>query len=187
VAVLASIPDQLAEVAEAAELDETRRQLLAWALASERDRIHEFFSLGELLKLGQFTRESVAALDAWGTSGLSREGSLCLRFPDSQPWTTMSGRRGKGVTPTLLPDLALLVAETLSDHRLPAALARSLLAAATQDLVDRVRPAYEDDWMTMVTAVQRIVSGRMDDYLASVMTAGPLVPVEKRSGDGRQP
>jgi hypothetical protein len=186
VAVLASVPDLLPEVAEAASLDEARTHLLAWALVQERDRVPDFFSLGELLRLGQLAPGTVVSLDAWGTSGLSREGSLCLRYPDSQPWSTFSGRRGKGLTPTFVPDLALLVAETLSDHRLPAALTRSMLAVATQDYLDRVRPAFEDDWMAMVAAVQRIVAARMDDYLASVMTAGPLVPVEKGGEGGRQ-
>jgi len=186
IAVLASVPDLLPEVAEAASLDEARSHLLAWALVQERDRVPDFFSLGELLRLGQVAPGAVVSLDAWGTSGLSREGSLCLRYPDSQPWSTFSGRRGKGLTPTFVPDLALLVAETLSDHRLPAALTRSMLAVATQDYLDRVRPAFEDDWMEMVSAVQRIVAARMDDYLASVMTAGPLVPVEKGGEDGRQ-
>jgi len=186
VAVLASVPDLLPEVAAAASLDEARTHLLAWALVQERDRVPDLFSLGELLRLGQVAPGAVVSLDAWGTSGLSREGSLCLRYPDSQPWSTFSGRRGAGLTPTFVPDLALLVAETLNDHRLPAALTRSMLAVATQDYVDRVRPAFDDDWRAMVAAVQQIVAARMDDYLASVMTAGPLVPIEKGGGDGRQ-
>ena len=180
IAALVPVPAQLAEVAGDAQLDEMRQQLLAWALVHERDRVPYFFSLGDLVRLGRLPTDSVEALDAWGTSGLSYDGRLCLRFPVSLPWTTLSGRRGVGLTPTLVPDLALLAAETLSDLRLPAALTRSILAVATPDLVDRAPLAFEDDWMAMTAEVRRAVSARMDDYVASVMTGGPLVPMPRR-------
>jgi hypothetical protein len=138
-----------------------------------------FFSLGELYRLGRPPAGAVEALDAWGTSGLSLNGCMCLHFPLSQPWTTLAGRRGKGISPTLVPDLALLVAEALSDQQLPATLTRSVLAVATPDVVNRLALAFEDDWLTMVADIQRIVPERMDDYLASVMTSGPLVPMPK--------
>jgi hypothetical protein len=185
VAVLASVPTDLPEVAAAAALDEMRDQAVAWALVHERDEVPGFFSLGDLLRLGQASAGSVQALDAWGTSGLSFDGRLCLRFPVFQPWSTLSGRRGKGIMPTLVPDLALLVAEALSDQRLPAALTRSVLAVATLDYLDRLRLAFEDDWMAMVANVQRTNSKRMDDYLASVMTGGLLVPLAKGVDGGR--
>jgi hypothetical protein len=185
VAVLASVPTELPDVAASAALDELREQAVAWALAHERDAVPGLFSLGDLLRVGQVPADSLQLLDAWGTSGLSFDGRLCLRFPLSQPWSTLSGRRGKGITPTLVPDLALLVAEALSDQRLPAALTRSILAVATLDYLDRLRVAFEDDWMAMVAHAQRTVAGRMDDYLASVMTGGPLVPAAKGANRGR--
>jgi hypothetical protein len=185
VAVLASVPELLAEVAQAADLDDTRGQLLAWALVHERPRVPEFFSLGDLVRLGRLERESVGGLDAWGTSGYSFDGRLCLRYPDSQPFATLAGRRATGLLASLVSDLPLLVAETLSDQRLPAALTRSILSAATQDYVDRVSTAYEDDWLTLFADVQRTVPAHMDDYLASVTTGGPLVPIQKKAEGGR--
>lgn len=176
---LVSEPWLLGEAAAEAGLDELRRQAVAWALTHEPDRVSSFFSLGELLRLGRPPANTVEALDAWGTSGLSLDGRLCLHFPRSQPWTTLSGRRGKGLSATLAPDLVLLVAEALSDQRLPAALTRSVLAVATPHVVERLGLAFEDDWITMVNDLERIVRARMDDYLAAVVTSGPLVPIEK--------
>jgi hypothetical protein len=43
----------------------------------------------------------------------------------------------------------------------------------------------EDDWVAMVSGVDRIVRGRIDDYLAAVLTAGPLVAVPRGANGGR--
>jgi len=138
-----------------------------------------------LLRLGQLAPGTVENLDAWGTSGLSFDGRLCLLFQASHQWSTLSGRTGKGGVAALVPDLPLLVAEALSDQRLPAALTRSILTIATLDYLDRLRVAFDDDWLAMVAAVQRILPARMDDYVAAVMTGGPLVPLAKGSDRGR--
>jgi hypothetical protein len=185
VAVLTSVPSVFPEAAASAALDEMRQQAVAWTLAHERERVTDFFSLGDLLRLGQLTPGTVEDLDAWGTSGLSFDGRLRLLFPASHLWSTLSGRRGKGLVPALVPDLSLLVAEALSDQRLPAALTRSILTLATLDYLDRLRVGFEDDWLAMVSAVQRILPARMDDYVAAVMTGGPLVPLAKGSAGVR--
>ena len=87
--------------------------------------------------------------------------------------------------PTLVPDLSLLVAEALHQRHLPAVLARSMLLVATPDYLDRVAVAHEDDWLTLVSDVQRILPPRIDDYLASVTTGGPLVPLRQPNGGER--
>jgi hypothetical protein len=183
VAVLASIPSTLPDVAAAAALDETRRQAIAWSLHHDREQVPGFFSLGDLVRLGRLSIDALEAPDAWGTSGLSYDGRLGLRYPTSEPWSTLAGRKGKGLIPALLPDLALLAAETLSDQRLPAALTRHVLAVATRDYMDRAQLGYLDDWLAMVREVQRLLPPRMDDYLAAVMTGGPLVPLSKSEGE----
>ena len=185
VAVLTSVPSLFPEAAASAAFDEMRRQAVAWTLTHQRERVPDFFSLGDLLRLGQLATGAVENLDAWGTSGLSFDGRLCLLFPASHQWSTLSGRTGKGGVATLVPDLPLLVAEALSDQRLPAALTRSILTIATLDYLDRLRVAFDDDWLAMVAAVQRILPARMDDYVAAVMTGGPLVPLAKGSDRGR--
>jgi hypothetical protein len=184
VAALALDPAHLSDVIEEAALDETRRELLSWAVVQERGRVAEFFSLAEFLRLGVESGQH-PALDAWGASGLSYDGRLSLHFPTCQPFSTLAGRRTRGLMAALIPDLALLVAQTLDEHRLPAALTQSVLMAATLDYVDRLRLAYDDDWMTLVSSVQRIMPARMDDYLASATTAGPMVPVTGVTEDKR--
>ena len=121
--------------------------------------------------------ERLANLDAWGTSGLAREGCLRLLFPVTGDWETLAGRRGKAIVASLMPDFALAVAELLEEHHLPAALAKSILAVAIQDFIDDVRLAFEDDWISMFRQVRKTLPSRMDDYIASLTTQGPLVPV----------
>jgi hypothetical protein len=87
--------------------------------------------------------------------------------------------------PTLVPDLSLLVAEALYQRHLPAVLARWMLLVATPDYMDRVALAHEDDWLTLVSEVERILPQRIDDYLASVTTGGPLVPLRQANGGDR--
>ncbi len=186
VASLAADPSQLPGIAEGAGLDEGRRAWLSWAVVHERERVSTFFSLGDLLRLGRLPGERLVTPDAWGASGLAYDGRLSLRFPVSQPFATLAGRRIRGLMASLVPDLALLVAENLDDRHLPAALTRAVLLVATPDYMDRLALAYDDDWLTLVADVQRIVPARMDDYLALVATGGPLVPLTK-STEGKQP
>ena len=187
VAALPATPASVPGVIADADLDDTRRPLLAWAVEHDPEHVAGMFSLGDLLALGQRAGDAMSAPDAWGTSGLSFDGRLGLRPPDPAQRPTLSGRRGKGLLATFVPDVALQVAETLHDHGLPASLARPVLAVATQEVIERVAVAHEDDWMGMVSALQRYLPGRMDDYLASVITGGYLVPVSQEPGSERVP
>jgi hypothetical protein len=186
VAALGLAPSDLADASAVAGLDETRRELLSWTVAQEPERVGEFFSLAECLRLGNAGGRDPGALAAWGASGLSYDGRLSLRFPGSQPFATLAGRRTRGILSALIPDMALLVAQALDEHHLPAVLTRAVLMLATPDYVDRLTLAYDDDWMTLVAGVQRILRSRMDDYLSSVTTAGPLVPLPVATS-GRRP
>ena len=180
VEALAADPTRLADAAVG--LDGIQRNLLAWTLVHERERVPAFFSRGDLLWLGRLDRSAVRALDAWGTTGLSYDGRLCLRFPVTRPYSALAGRWSTGLMPTLLPDITLLVAEALHERHLPAALTRSMLLVTTLDFMDRLALAHEDDWLTLAADVERVLASRLDDYLASVTTAGPLVPLRKASG-----
>ena len=50
-----------------------------------------------------------------------------------------------GVVATNVPDLNLHIAETLSELRLPATLARHVLSAAVQDFIDEATPTDAND------------------------------------------
>ena len=77
VAALAANPARLTGVAAGASLDESRRELLSWALVHEPDRVAGFFSVAELLRLGGLPAGALAALDAWGASGVSSTTGDC--------------------------------------------------------------------------------------------------------------
>jgi len=176
-AAIRSNPSVLADLLNDAGVRDVRREMIPWTLAHEPDRLPDFFAYGDLLRLGRMRPASIAKLDAWGTSGAAREGCLCLMFPATGEWETMAGRRGKSLVASLMPDLALMIAETLRDRHLPAMLTRSMLEAATQDFMDDVRLAFEDDWISMFRQVRKTLPPRMDDYIASLTTHGPLVPI----------
>ncbi|MCX6539850.1 MAG: hypothetical protein NT151_13090 [Acidobacteria bacterium] len=177
VASAQSNPGTLTDLMNAAGIRGARREMIPWTLANEPERLPDFFSLSDVLRVGQVRPSSIERLDAWGTSGLAREGCLCLTFPLTGDWETMAGRRGKAVVASLMPDMALLVADALRERHLPAMLTRSMLAAATQDFEDDVRLAFEDDWISMFRQVRKTLPPRMDDYIASLTTNGPLVPI----------
>ena len=50
-----------------------------------------------------------------------------------------------------------------------------MLAAAVQDFVDRANPIHQNDWLTLVRAAQAVPDDRIDDYIASLTSGGPLV------------
>jgi hypothetical protein len=135
------------------------------------------FTLAELLRVGQLPLSSLENLDAWGTSAYSAEGCLCLKFPRTGEWLGGGVRPGQGLVATRMPDMALLVAEWLADRKLPAALTRFILASATLDFEDELRLAFEDDWLAMSWQVPKTLQPRMDDYVASLTTGGPLVAI----------
>ena len=177
VALIRTNPELLAGAVTAAGISDPRRELLWWALTNEPDRLPELFTLAELLRLGQLPLASIENLDAWGMSAYSAEGCLCLKFPRTGEWLASGARPGQAVAATRMPDLVLFVAEWLADRKLPAALTRFILASATLDFEDELRMAFDEDWLAMSWQVPKTLRPRMDDYVASLTTSGPLVPV----------
>jgi hypothetical protein len=88
------------------------------------------------------------------------------------------GRLQFGLLATQVADLNLHVAEMLHRLQLPAVLAKGVLAAATQDYIDQVRPIHMNDWITLVRAAQAVSQDRIEDYVAALTAAGPLVPAQ---------
>jgi hypothetical protein len=52
-----------------------------------------------------------------------------------------------------------------------------VLSVASQDLLDHVRVSHADDWPGLVAEAQRVVRGRMEDYVAALTNDGPLIPL----------
>jgi hypothetical protein len=168
-------PDSWPAVADAAQIRDVRRALVAWTLEHEPERLDELIGLGDLWRLGRRQDEPVEHLSAWGMSGRAFDGRWSLHVP-ATPWIELAqGRRGVFVVAAVVPDLMLAVAEALHSRRLPAALARSVLSAAAQDFADELQQAYEDDWCAMM-ALAPTLGLRIDDYVAALTVRGPLVP-----------
>ena len=89
----------------------------------------------------------------------------------------MVGRSRGGEISGQIADLNLRVLLALKELRLPAALARDVLAAATQDYIDSVMPLYPDDWLTLVRSAQVVSTDRIADYVAALTVDGTLSPV----------
>ncbi len=110
-------------------------------------------------------------------------GRLFLRARSARrPLAAVRRAPGPGVLPTQVIDLNLHVALILHERHLPAALAKGVLAAATQDFIDDVQPTDDSDWLTLVRSAQAITSDRMDDYIAGLTASGPLVPWSETAG-----
>jgi hypothetical protein len=184
---LAAHPSALEGLVRAARLDEWWRQAVQWSQEHEPDHVPAYFSLADLARIGEAETTPAPPLDAWGAARFDTEGCLCLRRPDADDRRTLSGRLGSALVPEQFIDLSLRVAEALSDLGLPAPLSRSIMALATQDVLDAYRPAYIDDWTAMIAAVRSLSDRRFVDYVAALTSGGPLVPDDReRAGESRR-
>jgi hypothetical protein len=176
-------PSALPGLVRAAGLNEWWRQVIAWAQVHEPERIAEYFSLADLVRIGEAETTPLPSLAAWGAAALDTEGCLCLRYPEAGVRDTLAGRMGTALVAEQSVDLALRVAEALADLGLPVQLSRSILALATQDVLEAYRPAYIDDWHAMVAAVRSLPDGRFIDYVDALTAGGPLVPDDRERTD----
>ncbi len=109
-------------------------------------------------------------------------GCLCSRLTPPGAWPTLLGRPPLGLTATAVADLNLHVAIMLNELRLPAALAKVVLAGAMQDFIDEAKPTDDADWLTLVRAAATVTRERIEDYIGAATATGPLVPDPARSG-----
>ena len=169
-------------VARDAGLSEWRREALAWTIEHERDRAASRFSLGELFWLGSPRGAPSRLFDAWGAATTMLDGCLCTRMPGAEPWEQRTGRPAGGHLAARAADVTLRVAEVLAEMKLPSALAPAVAAYALQEVVDRARPAFFDDWHAYQRAARDLPRERLIDYVAAAAAAGPLIPVTTPPG-----
>jgi hypothetical protein len=173
---LAADPAGLDAAADAAGLSEWRRTAMRWTVATTPARAIEGFTLLEMFRLGGGDGPA-----SWGAAAAPLDGCLCLRFPAAVAWEEFTGRASTGQMATQLADVMLRTADALAARRLPALLGRHIAALAMQDVIDRARPAYFDDWLPVAFAARDLRDDQFDDYIATLTVAGPLVPVGKGS------
>jgi hypothetical protein len=165
------------DAARAAGLSAWRREALVWSLTHDPASVPRALSTTELAWLGGPDAAAQAVLDAWGTSAIAATGELATRFPAARPWEDVVGHDASAGLAASLADLNLRVAAFLADRKLPSALARDLLSAATLELVDRVNAPRADDWRAIVDSIRAIPDTRFEDYVAALTADGPLRPV----------
>ena len=174
-AALAKDPSGFDSAAADAGLSEWRTNAARWVLsAGPAPAVADAFTLLELFRLGGGRGSA-----AWGTAAAPVDGCLCLQFPERIAWEEFAGRPTTGQMATQLADVMLRTADALAARRLPALLARDILAFAMQDVLDGARPAYFDDWLPVAYAVRDLTEGQFDDYVAALTVAGPLVPLPR--------
>ena len=64
----------------------------------------------------------------------------------------------------------------LKELRLPAAIAKVVLAGAMQDFIDEARPSDDADWLTLARTARAFTRERIEDYIAAATAGGPLMP-----------
>lgn len=185
VLAMAEAPGTFDAVADAIGMDGSRRRALRWTLAHEPDSLVSMFSLTELLFLGHPAGVAVAsdssrapgnALNDWGMAALTTAGCICTRLTPPGRWWLLVGRAQLGIIASGVADLNLHVAVRLKELQLPAALAKTVLAGAMQDLIDGVRPSDAADWLTLARTARTATREQIEDYLAAATADGPLVP-----------
>jgi hypothetical protein len=181
VASLAQDSGNIDRITGQVQMDGWRRRALRWIIANEPQRAASMFSLTELLYLG---RAPIADLNRWGASAIGWSGCVCTRLAPPRLWRLLSGRPELGLMAATIPDLNLHVALMLRELRLPAAIAKAVLAGAVQDFIDESRPTDFNDWLTLVRSAQTISRERIEDYVAAVTASGPLVPETVADGSG---
>ena len=171
-AALTRDPSGLESAVADAGMSEWRANAARWALdAGAASAAAETFTPLERFRLG-----GGQASAAWGTAAIPIDGCFCLRFPEAIAWEDVTGRPGTGQMATQFADIMLITADALSKRRLPAILARDVIAFAVQEAIDRARPAYLDDWLPIAYAARGLTDSQFDDYVAALTVAGPLVP-----------
>jgi hypothetical protein len=171
--VAALSKDNVDPIAEEIGMDGWRRRAVQWALMNDAAAVPSYFAMNELLRLGG--GPEAEKLDGWG---MAPQGSLRLQTPLRVQWWATTGREQRGMISAQIPDLNLHVAATLDRLKLPAMLARAVLARAVQDYVDQVRPTDSSDWLTLVRAAQALPQQKIEDYVASLTAEGPLFVAE---------
>ncbi len=157
---------------EEIRMDGWRRRAFAWTIRHEPAQAERLLSMTDLLQLGGGRLE---AYHEWGMSALPLVGCLCTRLLPSEQNAQLAGRPQFGVLASVAADLNLRVALRLHELDLPASLAKHVLSSAVYELVTRAAPSDTEDWLTVARAAQAISGERIEDYVAAVMSAAPLV------------
>lgn len=162
-----------------------RRGTLDYTLAHDADAVPRLFTLSDGFWLGA-TSDEAASLDAWGTVAVAPDGGLTSAWPARRQREDLVGRAGSGLLGGHFIDATLRVVETLARLQMPAALVPGVLRSALPDLAYRAQMASEDDWFGLASHARDWTDVQMDDYIAALTAAGPLVVPDPEAGTVRR-
>lgn len=110
-------------------------------------------------------------------------GCPCTQVWPTSAWRLLGGRQQLALAAAVVPDLNFRIAEALADLRLPAVLARPVLAAAVQDFLEDASPTDGGDWWSLSEAARAVSRERIEDYVAAVASVGgALIPDDDFTG-----
>lgn len=185
-AELLGSPESLWAAAAKAGISEWRCRAAQWVASRAKDAAGEggpgeratpadYVSLSEFMWLGA-PDLGQDALDAWGVSVRTTDGSLLPRMPSGHAWEDVQGPRGVGLLPAYLADVHLRAAEMLAELGLPASLAPGITSYVVWDVMTAAEMAHPDDWLALVRATRKLPADRTFDYVSTLTATGPLVP-----------
>jgi hypothetical protein len=176
----ASHRESLERLADRLRLTALRRRSLSFMWADAPERVPELFALIELIQLGD--GPSLTELAPWGVSAISQTGCPCTHVVLPEIWPLLIGRPQLPLAASAVPDLNIRVAATLAELKLPAQLARPVLAAAIQDFIEDAAPLDGGDWWALASAARALTRERIEDYVAAVASVGgALAPVDEET------
>jgi hypothetical protein len=173
-------PSDVDAIDEHVGLGATQREAIRWSLQHDPAALPRLFALGDLFWLGSPAPSLLERVDVWGTAVRPIDGSLRLVMPRPRAWEVFSGRPSVGLLASRTPEAALRVAEALAELKLPAALARGVVAAATLDMVDEATFGHHDDRRGAARFAELLTLARIQDYVSFLTAAGPLIPLPNR-------
>ena len=160
-------------LASQASLSPWRRAVLSWMAVNEPGQIAAQFSPSARATLGGLR---IAGIEEWGTSGVT-VGCHCLRPPMAHIPELIYGRPVDGIVGASSADLAYRIAQLLTQLKLPAPLATSVMTFALRDYVDALTLAHPADTEAFGRQAWQLTLADVEDYVGAVAANGALRPL----------
>lgn len=172
---------ELERIATTLRFDGLRRRSLRVMATDAPSRVPELLSLTELVQVGE--GPSPSELAPWGSMALPLSGCPCTHVVSPSAWPLLIGRPQLSLAAASVSDLNIRVAAALSELRLPAQLAKPVLAAAIQDFIEDAAPLDGGDWWALSRAARTLTRERIEDYVASAASVGGVLVPDEDNGE----
>jgi hypothetical protein len=160
-------------IAGQARLSTLRTAVFEWRVASDRQRLAEFFTMTELVRIGMAGQPVPETLRDWGNYEVALTGRMTAGTLPELAVERYAGR-SRRLLASAVPDLQLALVLRLAEMELPAALVPALMASASFDVVNTAPSRHTDDWLAVVSRVREIDALAVERYLGLLTTGGPL-------------